>query len=136
MLLARRANGTLSREEFWAITLMSWFHETLDTATHPLMIDLRADAPSPEERLFQIAQRVGYPAHGLAKSYFEIAEPMSRLLIGVERGLYNNADAVPALYTPTVAPDPPGPSVDVDLIMTHWSIIRGRDIKAKKVAAA
>jgi hypothetical protein len=136
MLLARRANGTLSREEFWAITTMSWFHETLDTKTHPLMIDLRADAPSPEERLFQIAQRVGYPAHGLAKSYFELAEPMSRILIDIEQGLFNNADAVPALYTPTVAPDPPGPSVDVDTIITHWSIIRGRDVKAKRVAAA
>jgi hypothetical protein len=136
MLLARRANGTLSREEFWAITTMSWFHETLDTKTHPLMIDLRADAPSPEERLFQIAQRVGSPAHGLAKSYFEIAEPLSRILIDIEQGIYNAADAVPALYTPTVAPDPPGPSVDIDLIITHWSIIRGRDVKAKRVAAA
>ena len=134
MLLARRVNGTLSREEFWAVATMSWFHATLETNAHPIVQDLRADAPSPEERLFKIAQAVGYPAHGLAKSYFELAEPLSRLLIAIEQGTFNNPAAVPALYTP--ATSPPGPSEDTDLIITHWSIIRGRDVKAKRVAAA
>ena len=135
MMRARRINGTLSREEFFAVSTMQWFHETLETANHPLLIDLRSEAPSPEERLFKIAQRVNYPAHGLAKSYFEIAEPLSRLLIGVEEGTYNNPLAVPALYTPSPPAPDGGPAADLDLIMTHWSIIRGRDVKAKKVAA-
>lgn len=133
MLRARRTNGTLAREEFLAVSLMAWFHATLEAATHPLITDLRAEAPSAEERLFKIAQRVGYPAHGLSKSYFEIAEPISRLLISIEQEIYNDAAAVPALYTPTT---PQGQSADLDIIITHWSIIRGRDVKARKVFAA
>jgi hypothetical protein len=133
MLRARRTNGTLAREEFLAVSFMAWFHATLESAGHPLIVDLRAEAPSPEERLFKIAQRVGYPAHGLSKSYFEIAEPMSRLLISIEQEIYNDAAAVPALYTPTT---PQGQSADLDIIITHWSNIRGRDVKAKRVFAA
>lgn len=130
MLLARRQNGTLSREEFMAVSTMEWFHATLETADHPILADLRAQAPSTEERLFKIAHRVGVPAHGLAKNYFEIAEPMSRLLVAIEQQTYNNVLAVPALYTP-----PGAPSADTDTLITHWSLIRGRDVKAGKVAA-
>ncbi|MGH9199698.1 MAG: hypothetical protein ACRD2A_00490 [Vicinamibacterales bacterium] len=135
MLRSRRIDGALSREEFSAVSMMSWFHATLEELAHPIIIDLRAEANSPEERLFKIAQRVGYPAHGLAKSYLEISEPLSRLLIAIEQGTYNNALAVPALYTPSPPAPPGGPSPDTDTIMTHWSIIRGRDVKARKVAA-
>jgi hypothetical protein len=137
MMGSRRVNGTLSREEFWAASTMAWFHATLEDLTHPILVDLRADASSVEERLFKVAQRVGYPAHGLAKSYFEIAAPLSRLLTSIEMGTYRDVAAVPALYTPP----PPGsgtgipPVADTDVIKTHWSIIRGRDIKAGKVAA-
>jgi hypothetical protein len=135
MLRSRRVNGTLSREEFNAVATMSWFHATLETPDHPIITDLRAQAASPEERLFKIAQRVGYPAHGLSKSYFEIAEPLSRLLIAVEQETYNDPLAVPALYTPSPPAPPGGPAADTDVILTHWSIIRGRDAKARKVAA-
>jgi hypothetical protein len=135
MLRSRRVNGTLSREEFMAVAAMSWFHATLETADHPIVADLRAQAAGPEERLFKIAQRVGYPAHGLSKSYFEIAEPLSRVLIAIEQETYNNPLAVPALYTPSPPAPPGGPAADTDLILTHWSIIRGRDAKARKVAA-
>jgi hypothetical protein len=138
MLRSRRTNGTLSREEYWAVTAMSWFHATLLDPTHEIIRDLKAEAPSAEESLFKIAQRVGYPAHGLSKSYFEVAEPLSRLLTAIETGIYSDALAVPALYTPPTVPPPPGvipPVEDTDKIKTHWSIIRGRDIKAGKVAA-
>jgi hypothetical protein len=135
MLGSRRTNGSLSREEFFAVATLSWFHAVLETDTHPIIVDLRANASSPEERLFKIAQRVGYPAHGLSKSYFEIAEPLSRLLIAIEQKTYNNPLAVPALYTPAPPAPTGGPAADTDIILTHWSIIRGRDAKAKKVAA-
>jgi hypothetical protein len=138
MLRSRRTNGTLSREEYWAVSTMSWFHATVLDPTHDIVRDLKAEAPSAEECLFKIAQRVGYPAHGLSKSYFEVAEPLSRLLTAIETGIYSEASTVPALYTPPTVPPPPGviaPVDDTDKIKTHWSIIRGRDIKAKKVAA-
>jgi hypothetical protein len=136
MLQSRRTNGTLSREEYWAVSTMSWFHATVLDKEHPIVRDLKAEAPSAEECLFKIAQRVGYPAHGLSKSYFELAEPLSRLLTAIETGIYNNVGAVPALYTPVpIVPGVISPVEDTDTIKTHWSIIRGRDIKAKKVAS-
>ena len=92
---------------------MSWFHLTVDSDL-PIIQDLRAQATSPEERLFKIAQRVGLPAHGLSKSYFDIADSISRILIEIETGIFNDPAAAPALYTPARAEADPrkrcGPS--------------------------
>jgi len=136
MMRSRRDQGTLSREEFVAASTMSWFHAVVADPPHPIVDDLRAQANSPEERLFKIAQRVGYSAHGLSKSYFEVAEPLSRLLISIEQGTFNDVNAVPALYTPTTTGPANLLARDTDIIKTHWSIIRGRDVKARRVAAS
>ena len=61
MLLARRVSGNLSREEFVAVAMMSWFQVTLKTNTS-IVKDLRADGESEEQRLYKIAQQVGVPA--------------------------------------------------------------------------
>lgn len=127
MLLARRISGNLSREEFSFVSFLSWFHLTLDTDT-PIVMSLSAQAQSPEQRLFKIAQRVGLPAHGLAKSYFDIAEPLSELLITVEEDAYKDANAAQALYKDALT------QKTVKTIITHWSIITGRDVKSGKVA--
>jgi hypothetical protein len=78
MLRTRREAGNLAREEFDAVARMSWCHLTLDTNNLSIIQDLRAQASSTEERLFKIAQRVGLPSHGLSKSYFDIADDISR----------------------------------------------------------
>ena len=78
----------MSREEFDFVSMLSWFHLTVDSDL-PIIQDLRAQAASPEERLFKIAQRVGLPAHGLSKSYFDIADSISRILIEIETGIFN-----------------------------------------------
>ena len=80
MLLARRLNGNLSREEFTAVAMMSWFHLTVDSDS-AVVVDLRAQATSAEQRLFKIAQLVGVPAHGLSGSYFDIAESISAIAV-------------------------------------------------------
>jgi hypothetical protein len=130
MLITRRQTGNLSREEFVFVSMLSWFHLTVDSDL-PIIQDLRAQATSPEERLFKIAQRVGLPAHGLSKNYFDIADSISRILILIETGLLNDADAAPALYTP--AQDGGGPDVAMRTIIRHWSIITGREMKARRV---
>jgi hypothetical protein len=133
MLRTRRETGNLSREEFVFVSWMSWSHLTVDTDPDlPIIQDLRAQAESAEERLFKIAQRVGLPAHGLSKSYFDIADSISRILIEIETGVFNKADAAPALYTPAVGGG--GPNVAMLTIIRHWSIITGREMKARKVA--
>jgi hypothetical protein len=134
MLRTRRETGNLSREEFDFVATMSWLHLTVDSGLPfelPIIQDLRAQASSPEERLFKIAQRVGLPAHGLSKSYFDIADSISRILIEIETGAFNTPAAAPALYTPAVGGG--GPNEAVLTIIRHWSIISGREMKARRV---
>jgi hypothetical protein len=133
MLQSRRLGGNLSREEFAFVSMMSWFHLTLELNDSPIVRSLRADAIGAENVLFKIAERVGLPAHGLSKSFFEIADPISRLLIQIEMGTYNDARAVRALYDPNIlgSPEP-----DLRIIINHWTAITGRDVKARKVAGS
>ena len=69
------------------MAMMSWFHLTVE-GDSPVVIDLRAQATSAEQRLFKIAQLVGVPAHGLSGSYFDIADDISRLLLLIETGVF------------------------------------------------
>jgi hypothetical protein len=131
MLTTRREAGNLSREEFDAIAMMDWLRLTVDTDIDlPIIQDLRAQATSPEERLFKIAERVGLPAHGLSKNYFDIADSISRILIEIETGAFNIRAAAPALYTPQGGNDP---EEAMRTIIRHWSIITGREMKARRV---
>ncbi len=134
MLRSRRQNGNLSREEFALVSAMSWFHLTLESDT-PIVRSLRAEATGTEQRLFKIAERVGMPAHGLSKHFLSIADPMSRILIQIEMGDYNKLEAVPALYTPA-SPSAGTPESALRQIITDWTAITGRDVKARKVAAS
>jgi len=131
MLTTRRVNGNLSREEFVFVSMMSWFDLTVQFNS-PVIESLRAEASSPEQRLFKVAQRVGVPAHGLSKSFFDIADPISRILIQIEA---SGTGIVPDLVA-TVASGSNlnGLQKTMNTIITHWSLITGRDMKAGKVA--
>jgi hypothetical protein len=139
MLESRRQNGTLSREEFSVVSAMAWFHLTLEYKNNndssPIVKALRAEANGTEQRLFKIAERVGLPAHGLSKHFFDIADSLSRILIQIESGDYDRAEAAPALYT-RVDPPANSPEAAMRTIITHWTAITGRDVKARKVAAS
>jgi hypothetical protein len=131
MLISRRLHGNLSREEFWSVSMMSWFHLTVESDAQ-IIKDLKAAASGagPEQRLFRIAQLVGLPAHGLSHSYFDIADAMSLVLLDIEAGQFNTAANARFLYEPI--PESLEPRMRV--IVNHWSIITGRDVKAGKVA--
>jgi transcriptional regulator with XRE-family HTH domain len=131
-LQSRRLSGNLSREEFAFVSMMSWFHMTLEFNS-PIVKSLRAEAVGVENRLFKIAERVGLPAHGLSKSFFDIADPISRLLIQIEMGTYNDSNAVRPLYDHKLYPD--GPEREMRTIITHWTAITGHDVKARKVSS-
>lgn len=131
MLMSRRANGNLSREEFVFVSMMSWFHLTVSFDS-PIIQSLRAEATGPEQRLFKLAQRVGLPAHGHSKSYFDIADPISRVLIHIEAsgtGIVTDLVVTKSNAAPSLNPL----QTDMNTIITHWSLITGRDIKAGKV---
>jgi hypothetical protein len=128
MFMTRRLSGNLAREEFWFVSMMSWFHLTLDFDS-PIVLSLRAEGSSPEERLFKISRNkaINLPAHKISKSFFDMAEAISRILIQIETGIYNTAGAAPALYTPGPIQD------DIRTIITHWSLTTGRDLRSTKV---
>ncbi|MGH8932036.1 MAG: transposase [Egibacteraceae bacterium] len=127
MLTARRGGAfdrpNLAREEFLAVTLAAWLDLTLSSDT-AIVRELAATAPSPEERLRQIGERVGLPSHGRSHSYFLLARRLSTLLIGIERGDFNDRTGAETLAAP-------GPVRDlVSEVIHHWSLISGRDLKA------
>lgn len=126
MLRSRRQNGNLAREEFAYVTTMGWFHMTLSFDS-PIVLSMRADATGIEQRLFKIAERVGIPAHGLSRNFFDIAEPISRILIAIETNQFNSVPSVAPLFTPA-----PGNLLEPDMrtILTNWAAIR--NIKAWK----
>jgi hypothetical protein len=127
MLSARRLGGNLAQEEYRAVKIMDWLRLTL-AADFPIIKALRAEAPSAEQRLHKIAARVGLPAPTRTKSFLDLADPMSRLLILIEFGTFSNVNAVPALYNPGDL------QADIRLILTHWSLATGHDLKIRRPA--
>ncbi len=130
MLRSRRQNGNLAREEFAFVSMMAWFHMTLEFDS-PIVKSLRAEATGVEQRLFKIAERVGLPGHGLSKNFFDIADHISRLLIEIEKGTFNAPNAAEALYTKGTPLEEA-----IRTIVTHWTAITGHDVKARKVATS
>lgn len=130
-LLDRRRFGLLSREEFYFVAMMSWFHLTLENNNLPIIRDLRAEGSTAEQVLFKLAQLVGLPANGLADHYFQIADSISAVLLAIETGALQQSGAARAFYDPTA----PNQLADaMNKIITHWSAITGHDVKAGKVA--
>jgi hypothetical protein len=132
MLNTRRRNGNLSRAELLHVTAMSWFDITLmdgplTAPDSPIVVDLKAEASSPDERLQKIGERVGLPSHGRSAAYIRLAASLSVLLRSIESGLFTTVATAPLLYQP-------GPAQQLMLaIIRDWSIATGRDMKARRV---
>ena len=127
MLNARRggtpASPVMARDEFLAVALASWFDLTVQFNT-PIVNDLVAIGPSPEERLRQIGERVGRPVHGRSHSYFIIAPLLSTLLIQIERGDYSDVTGARNLAAAGAIQNA------VRQIIHHWTIISGRELQS------
>lgn len=131
MLTVRRQSGNLAREELAYVSAMAWFHLTLSFDS-PIVQELKAEASSPEDRLLQIGERVGLPAHSRSGAYFRLADAMSLLLRAIEAGTFNTEQTAPLLYQP-----PPGGAQDtMQAIIRDWTIATGRDMKARKVSVS
>jgi hypothetical protein len=123
MLTARRQSGNLSREEFDAVTTLSWFHLTVLNNSNEVVNSLRATSISPALRLKKIADLVGVPMHAKADSYFQMAEDISWILMFIENQV---VERVP----PAVLYNGIGLlSQAFQRVITHWSITTGRNIK-------
>jgi hypothetical protein len=126
----RRRTGNLAREEFFFTAMMSWFHLTLESDT-PVVIDLKATASSPAERLRKIGERVGIAPHPKSRSFFEMAEPASTLMRFLELRKFSETTTAEALYDLST----PNPiREDALVVINHWSIATGRDLKLRRPA--
>ncbi len=127
VLRTRRQSGNLLREEFYYVATMSWFHFTLSFDS-PILIDMGVRATTPADRLRIIGERVGFPAHPRADSFFQIAEPLSNILLAIEDGLFDYVQDAQNLYLPGAF------VAEMQQIITHWSIATGRSIKSADVS--
>ena len=128
VMQVRRELGNLAREEYYFTAMMSWFHLTLEDDT-PVVVDLKARASSPAERLRKIGERVGIAPHPKSRSFFEMAEPASALMRFLELGKFNQSNTADVLYD-----DIPSNGVREDalVVVNHWSIATGRDLKLRR----
>jgi hypothetical protein len=133
ILLVRRRNGAISREEYAADAAMSWCHLTLMSDTQ-IVVDLKAEGTSPEERLRKLGERVGLASHNKSEQYFAMADASSMILTAIEARQFANAAGVPALYSDS----PPGNPIRAHMmtIIAQWSIATGRDMKASTVSTS
>lgn len=132
MLLVRRNNGNLLREEFWAVVTMAWFHLAISEDT-PIVRALKAEAESPADRLRKIGERIGIQAHARADNYFSMAFQLSQVLRFIE---LDPGAALPGTASAYYKSDPayPGLSLNMRTIITHWSAATGREMKTRPIS--
>ena len=136
MMTARRGGnaGTLSREEFFAVATMSWFHLAIEFNS-AIVADLPAGATSPDERLRRIGQIIGIPAHSRTLSFLQLATNLSTLLSTIETVPLIGPPDAQIFYLPQRGGAPNPLRAAVQAVVTHMSIVTGRDLKAGRVTA-
>jgi len=123
MLLTRRTNGTLMREEFMAVAMMSWFHLFVEYDTLPVQ-NLNAQGQNAANRLQKIAALVGMQPSRMADAYFKLADPLSALLIVIEDTTLETV-GVERLYDGVF----PNFTNMLQAIISNWETATGRPIK-------
>lgn len=126
----RRKGGLLAREEFAYVTALSWFHLTLQSDT-PIVVDLKAQATSPAERLAILGQRVGMAPAQRARELFDLAEPMSAVLRAIEFGAFDTPADAATLFDPTQTL-----GQEMRDLVNLWQSATGERVKERPVAAS
>lgn len=91
ILIARRGSGSdyarmnLSREEFSAVLMTSWFAFAV-SYNSPIVNYLNAQSSTIGERLLKIGNKVGIAAHSKCQSLFDMAGAAALVLQGIEAG--------------------------------------------------
>lgn len=125
--LSQRNNGDITKQEFFFVSMMAWFHLSLEYNS-PIVKAFGINEQSPAQRLFALANIVGVPANGLSENLFRLADNMSLLLTLVESGIFNDEANVPQLYANT-SPI----SAIMKQIIFNYSHVSGNNLKARAV---
>lgn len=120
MMQARRLWNNIAREEFLTVAMLSWFHVAVDFDSS-IIVSANAESSSAHERLQLLGEKVGLPAHTKSENFFELSEPVSRLMLRIEAGDFDSATDAHLLYDES---DPI--TFDVQDLITHWSMATGR----------
>ncbi|MEV6643712.1 hypothetical protein [Amycolatopsis sp. NPDC051371] len=125
----RRRGGALAREEFAYVAMLNWFHLTVDSDTS-LIVDLQAQASSSADRLGALGQKVGITPALRSRELFDLAEPMSTLLRGIELGLFDTETTAATLFTG-------GTNIFRDVLDTinNWQSATGERVKESPARA-
>ena len=129
MMATRRISGNLSREEFRAVSIISFLHLAVQYDS-PAVVDLKASASSPEMRLQKMGERVQMNCHVKSKPFFDLAGPFSTLMQSIESGAFNTPAGAELLFKQT----PPNVvSRNAEEVIDQYSLATGRDLKSRPV---
>jgi hypothetical protein len=134
MLRMRRRGGMLAREEFAFVSMLSWFHLTVETDTS-VVNDLRATAGpagNPADRLAGVAARVGITLPRQTRELFDLADLLSPILWFIERREFDSAAQARTLYLSTGVTNPI--AEDVLRLIDLWQSATGQRVKDLAVA--
>lgn len=125
MFANRRRGGALAREEFAYVSMLTWFHLTVETDA-PIVVDLQATASSPADRLAAIADRVGLKPAPRSRELFDLARPTSTIMRAIEMGLFDTPAGAAMLYQP-------GTQIAEDMIniVNNWQSATGESLKER-----
>jgi hypothetical protein len=129
MFATRRLDHNLLCEEYRDIAMFSWLHLAVNFDS-PVVRDLGARASSAEQRLCNIAERVGMKAHPRSQALFGLAQPFSVLLRWIENDLFDTPQGAQLLY---MDDDLRGTA---EVVIGQYSQATGRDLKAVPVAVS
>jgi hypothetical protein len=136
LLRLRRRGGMLAREEFSAVTMLSWFHLTVEYDT-PVVRDLRATAGAagnPADRLAAIGQRVGIAPAQRSRELFELADLVSPVLWFIELDQFSSPANAETLFRIANVPNPVVAQTMIRII-DRWQSATGERIKDMSVQA-
>lgn len=128
MLKLRRQGGMLAREEFAFVSMMSWFHLTVEYDTS-IVVDLKSTAGpggNAADRLAAIGARVGIAPSRQSRELFELADLVSNVLWAIELGLFNSSPQAEMLYRHAV---PNAISTSLNRIVDLWQSATGERVK-------
>lgn len=144
MLMSRRTTESnfnnyryfnLSKEEYSSVVMMSWLYEVVSYDS-PIVSFLRCNGNTPGERLINIGNKVGLPAHSKSEGLLDIAPPMNTLLRRIELGNYNDQIPVRRIIesqTNTLVPQATLQEqqalTDILSIINNWEKATGHKIK-------
>ena len=145
LLIARRGDVTglsysnlnLSREEFSAMLVTSWF-TFIVTDNTPVVEHLNCQSSTVGERLLKIGAKVGVPAHSKCQYLFEMAGPITGIMTTLELGGFLDDSAtiqtiLSALNPPPATPPAPvfvNAMTDFLTIINNWEKATGHKIKS------